>query len=103
MKANYSRKIKSEFEKLPRIEREEISRFVFKSAIKSIIAIVLFRCEKIRGWKKEDLKKFFDDMISLFQLEYFGKQISDMDLIKRYEDMLGVDFDVFDDIVEVKI
>ena len=103
MKCNYQERAKSKFEQLPRIEREEISRFVFKSATKSLVAIVLFRCEKMRQWKKADLKKLYDDLVSLFQMEFFGKQIADTDLIKRYEDMLGVDFDIFDDIVEVKV
>ena len=103
MKANYSNKVRSEFEKLPRIEREQISKFVFVSAAKTIIAIVMFRCEKIRGWKKDELKRLFDDMVSLFQLQFFGQSISDIDLIERYEKMLGVDFDIFDKEIEVKL
>lgn len=103
MKANYSKKVRSEFEKLPRIEREQISKFVFVSAAKTIIAIVMFRCEKIRGWKKDELKRLFDDMVSLFQLQFFGQSISDIDLIERYEKMLGVDFDIFDKEIEVKL
>lgn len=103
MKANYSNKVRSEFEKLPRIEREQISKFVFISAAKTIIAIVMFRCEKIRGWKKDGLRKLFDDMVSLFQLQFFGQSISDIDLIERYEKMLDVDFDIFDKEIEVKL
>lgn len=103
MKANYSKKIRSEFEKLPRIEREQISKFVFISAAKSVIAIVLFRCEKLRGWKKDELKRLFDDMVSLFQMEFFGNHISDTDLIERYEKMLDVSFDIFDEAIEVKL
>ena len=103
MKCNYTTKVRSEFEKLPRIEREQISKFVFVSAAKTIIAIVMFRCEKIRGWKKDELKRLFDDMVSLFQLQFFGQSISDIDLIERYEKMLDVDFDIFDKEIEVKL
>ena len=103
MKANYRARIRSEFEKLPRIERENISKYVFVSAAKTIIAIVLFRCEKFRRWKKDDLKKLFYDMVSIFQIQYFGKSISDVELIQRYEKMLDVDFDVFDEIIEVRM
>ncbi len=63
----------------------------------------MFRCEKIRGWKKDELKRLFDDMVSLFQLQFFGQSISDIDLIERYEKMLGVDFDIFDKEIEVKL
>lgn len=103
MKCNYTTKVRSEFEKLPRIEREQISKFVFVSAAKTIIAIVMFRCEKIRGWKKDELKRLFDDMVSLFQLQFFGQSISDIDLIERYEKMLDVDFNIFDKEIEVKL
>lgn len=63
----------------------------------------MFRCEKIRGWKKDELKRLFDDMVSLFQLQFFGQSISDIDLIERYEKMLDVDFDIFDKEIEVKL
>ena len=63
----------------------------------------MFRCEKIRGWKKYELKRLFDDMVSLFQLQFFGQSISDIDLIERYEKMLDVDFDIFDKEIEVKL
>ena len=103
MKCNYSNRAKSKFEQLPRIEREEISKFVFKSALKTALAVVLFRCEKFRHWKKEDLKRLYTDIIGLFQMEYFGQKLSDMDLIERYEKMLDVDFNILDEIVEVKL
>lgn len=101
MKVNYNRE-KEAWKALPKIIREAIARFIFRSAIKSNIAVLLFRCEK-KGWHKEEMRKLFDDMVSLYQLTFFGKSIHDTELIDRYEKMLGVDFDIFDEIVEVVV
>lgn len=105
MKANYvseEKKEKAAWKALPHRVKEAISCFIFRSAIKSNMAVLLFRCEK-KGWHKEDMRKLFDDMVSLYQLTFFGRSISDTELIERYEKMLGVDFDIFDKIVEVVV
>jgi ferredoxin-fold anticodon binding domain-containing protein len=104
VKCNYdSRYYKSEFEKLPKVERDNISKYVFVSALKTMLAIVLFRCEKLKHWKKDNLRGLYYDIVSLFQMNVFNRSISDIDLIKRYENMLGVDFSKLDEIVEVKL
>ena len=98
MKCNY----KGKWDRLSNTEQEAIARFCFKSAVKSIIAITLYRCDRLRHWKNNDLRRLYEDMVSIFKMKIFDKQISDEELIKYYEKLLDVDFSIFDDIVEVK-
>lgn len=83
--------------KLPKSEQ----KYLFVSAIKTVVAITLFRCDKT-GWHKDKLISLFGDFVSLFQTHFLGKDMSDDDLIDRYEKMLGVDFSIFDKVVEVR-
>jgi len=87
---------------LPNRIKEAVARYIFKSAIKSNVAVLLFRCEK-KGWHKDKMRDLFFDLVCLYQMEFFGQRISDIDLIERYEKMLDIDFDTLADAVEVKV
>ena len=100
MKANHKREDEA-WKALPKKIREAIAKFVFISAIKSNTAVLLFRCEQ-KHWKKEHMKALFYDLVSLYQMTFFGQSISDNDLIERYEKMLDIDFGIFDTAVEVR-
>jgi hypothetical protein len=101
LKTNYNRE-KDAWNALPRIIREAVARYIFKSAIKSNVAIMLFRCEH-RHWSKERMRSLFYEIIGLYQAEFFGKSISDVELIERYEKMLDIDFSKIDEVVEVSV
>lgn len=101
MKAKVNRE-QTAWKDLPRVMRESIAKYVFRSAIKSNVAVLLFRCEK-KGWNKDRMRNLFYDLIGLYQIKFFGQSISDTELIERYEKMLDIDFDMIDDAVEVVV
>ena len=102
MKCYDRTKQKSNWEKLPKSERNEISKYLFISAQKTIIAMILFRCEKFKNYTKEQLLEVYNDMKAIYTMDIFGKKIDDRELIEHYEKMLNVEFNEFDDLIKVE-
>ena len=101
MKAKVNRE-QTAWQDLPRTIRERVAKFIFLSAIKSNVAVLLFRCEQ-KGWHKEQMRGLFFELVSLYKIRFFGQPISDTELIEHFEKKLDIDFDILDEAVEVVV
>lgn len=99
MKARVNRE-ETAWKDLPKLIQQRVASYIFKSAIKSNVAVILFRCEK-HHWHKDKMRSLFYEIVGLYRMRFFGKPIKDTELIDRYEKMLGIDFDILDEAVEV--
>lgn len=101
MRVNYKREDEA-WKTLPKKIREAVAVYVFRSAIKSNLAVILYRCEQ-KHWSRERMRSLFYEVIGLYSMRYFGRSISDTELMERYEKMLGIDFSAVDEAVSVTV